>query len=196
MTSRTRATVPWPWQATETLRGTGEDELAAFADLRIQLDERRHPERLEAIERRGRATFLEGAEAQSRAAEGRPMTAHEQARVKPPMFSGGSSHHSTGHTESARYPGQIRFTFEVPLAEIRSDLHTRIAELRRRRGVGQVERSRGTLSGQERISGTRITTAAIARLVDAGWDSDRIRLEYPELEPADIRVALRQANAG
>ena len=70
VTSRTRATVPWPCQATETLRGTGEDELAAFADLRIQLDERRHPERLEAIERRGRATFREGAAAQSRAAEG------------------------------------------------------------------------------------------------------------------------------
>ena len=69
MTSRTRATVPWPWAATETLRGTGEDELAAFADLRIQLDTKwRDPERLEAIERRGRATFREGAEAQSRAA--------------------------------------------------------------------------------------------------------------------------------
>ena len=53
----------------ETLTGRGEDELAAFADLRMQLDERQRPEKLEAIERRGRAAFLEGAEAQSQAAD-------------------------------------------------------------------------------------------------------------------------------
>ena len=101
-----------------------------------------------------------------------------------------------GETEAARYPGQIVFRFEVPLREIRSDLHTRIAELRRRRGVGQIDRTRGVLSGQARVRGTRITTAAIARLVADGWSEDRIRAEYPELEAADIRAAVRQAAAG
>ena len=86
--------------------------------------------------------------------------------------------------------------FKVPLNEIRSDLHTRIAELRRRRGVGKVDQSKGVIGGQARISGTRISAAAIARLVGAGWDSDRIRQEYPELEEADIRAAIRQSKAG
>src|SRR5262245_20352247 len=58
----------------ETLTGVGEDELAAYADLRILLDERTHGEALEAIERRGRAAFLEGAEAQSQSTHGRPLT--------------------------------------------------------------------------------------------------------------------------
>lgn len=102
----------------------------------------------------------------------------------------------TGQVEAARYPGQILMTFEVPLQEIRADLHTRIADLRRRHGVGRVDRTKGVLSGQSRISGTRITTAAIARLVGAGWSADRIRAEFPELEPADIAAAMHQAKAG
>jgi hypothetical protein len=44
----------------ETTTGRGVDELAAYADLRIRLDERQRSEKLEAIERRGRAAFLEG----------------------------------------------------------------------------------------------------------------------------------------
>jgi hypothetical protein len=44
--------------------------LAAFADLRIRLDEQRKTERLDDIERRGRAAFLEGAEERSQTVEG------------------------------------------------------------------------------------------------------------------------------
>ena len=47
----------------ETITGTGEDELAAMVDLRIRLDERRRTEKPHEIDRRGRAAFLEGAEA-------------------------------------------------------------------------------------------------------------------------------------
>ena len=65
----------------ETITGTGEDELAAMTDLRIQLDERRRNAKLADIDRRGRAAFLEGAEAQSQAAEGRALTNDELARV-------------------------------------------------------------------------------------------------------------------
>ena len=70
-----------PTSAGDRVRGTGEDELAAMIDLRIRLDDRRRAEKLEAIERRGRAAFLEGAEAQSQAAEGRPLTADVLERV-------------------------------------------------------------------------------------------------------------------
>jgi hypothetical protein len=52
-----------------------------MAELRFLLDERRRGEKLEEIERRGRAAFLEGTEAQSRAVEGRPLTADELERV-------------------------------------------------------------------------------------------------------------------
>ena len=45
----------------ETITGTGEDELAAFTDLRIRLDERRGAEKLGQIDRRGHGAFLEGA---------------------------------------------------------------------------------------------------------------------------------------
>jgi hypothetical protein len=65
----------------ETITGTGEDELAAMTDLRIRLDKRRKAERLDDIERRGRAAFLEGAEVRSRDVEGRPLSADELERV-------------------------------------------------------------------------------------------------------------------
>ena len=64
-----------------TITGTGADELAAMVDLRIRLDERRRGEKLGETDRRGRAAFLEGAEAQSQSAEGRPMTADKLERV-------------------------------------------------------------------------------------------------------------------
>ena len=50
-------------------------------DLRIRLDERRRADKLAEIDQRGRAAYLEGAEAQSQAAEGRPLTADELERV-------------------------------------------------------------------------------------------------------------------
>jgi hypothetical protein len=50
-------------------------------DLRIRLDERQRSDKLAEIDKRGRAAFLEGAEAQSQALEGRPLTADEQRRV-------------------------------------------------------------------------------------------------------------------
>lgn len=65
----------------EAITGTGEDELAPFADLRIRLDEHRHAEKLEAIDRRGRFAYLESAEERSQTTEGRPLTAYELKRV-------------------------------------------------------------------------------------------------------------------
>jgi hypothetical protein len=72
---------PGRGKAPETITGAGDDELGAMADLSIRLDEHRRPERLEEIQRRGRAAFLEGTEERSREAEGRPLTADELERV-------------------------------------------------------------------------------------------------------------------
>lgn len=101
-----------------------------------------------------------------------------------------------GHHEAAKAPGQITMTFNVPLKEIRSDLNERIGRLRGRRGVGKIESSKGILSGQARVKGTRISAAAVARLVAAGWSTERILEEYPELRPADIAAVKAQAEAG
>ena len=65
----------------ETIIGTGEDELAAMTDLAIRLDERRRSDQLAAIDRRGRAAFLDGAEERPMTVEGRPLTAYELKRV-------------------------------------------------------------------------------------------------------------------
>jgi uncharacterized protein (DUF433 family) len=102
-----------------------------------------------------------------------------------------------GQHEAAKAPGQITMTFNVPLQEIRSDLNERIDKLRRRRGVGTIESSKGILSGRARIKGTRIGAAAVARLVAAGWSTERILGEYPDLRPADIAAAIKaHAKAG
>ena len=71
-TSYDPGTGRWTWTARgrhpgrgktpERITGTGEDELAAMIDLAIRLDERHRDEKLNAIDRRGRAAFLEGAE--------------------------------------------------------------------------------------------------------------------------------------
>lgn len=99
--------------------------------------------------------------------------------------------------QAVRQPGQIVMTFDVPLEEIRSDLEGRIARLRHRRGIGRLEKTRGVVSGQEAVSGTRITTAAIGRMLKAGWDDERILAEYPELTPADVEAVRRSgAKAG
>ena len=55
--------------------------LTAMIDLRNRLDERRRDEKVAEIDRRSRAAYLEGAEAQSQAGEGRPLTADELERV-------------------------------------------------------------------------------------------------------------------
>jgi hypothetical protein len=72
---------PGRGKAPETITGTGDDELAAMADLRTLLDERRRPEQAAELDRRGRLAYLEGAEERSQTAEGRPLTADELARV-------------------------------------------------------------------------------------------------------------------
>jgi uncharacterized protein (DUF433 family) len=102
----------------------------------------------------------------------------------------------TGQTEAAKAPGQIAMTIDVPLREIRGDLERRIDRMRRRRGVGKIEKGRGVLAGQQRVAGTRITAAAVARLVAAGWTQAQIIEQYPDLRDADIRAVIRVTKAG
>ena len=81
----------WTWTARGRHPGRGEHPTRSpepartrwprWWTFRIRLGERQQDEKLAEIDRRGRAAFLEGAKAQSQAAEGRPLTADELERV-------------------------------------------------------------------------------------------------------------------
>jgi uncharacterized protein (DUF433 family) len=49
------------------------------------------------------------------------------------------------------------------------------------------------MAGRACIRGMRITAALVVNLVANGMSADEIVLEYPDLEPEDIRQALRYA---
>jgi hypothetical protein len=68
-------------RAPATVRGTGEDELAALTDVANQLRELRAVERRMASEEKARAAYLHGAEEHSRATLGRPLTQVELERI-------------------------------------------------------------------------------------------------------------------
>jgi len=92
--------------------------------------------------------------------------------------------------ESARTPGQVVMTFELPLDEIRADLQERIRKLRARQHVGEVSKTRGVMGSKPVMTGTRITPEAIVGMLDGGWARDRILEEFPELVLADIDAAI------
>lgn len=98
-----------------------------------------------------------------------------------------------GHFEAARAPGQIVLEFAVPLREIRSTLERDVADLRERRGAGEIERRRGVVGNQPVFAGTRIRPEAVIGLLAEGWDDHRIIEAYPDLLPADIQAARAYA---
>jgi uncharacterized protein (DUF433 family) len=72
-------------------------------------------------------------------------------------------------------------------------LQAGVRVLRERSGFGGIERRRGVLGGRPAVSGTRITPAAIRRMVKDGWSVDRILEEFPDLRAEDVKVALARA---
>jgi len=111
------------------------------------------------------------------------------------LLPGGEAVHlgPTGHLEAARRPGQITISFDIPLEEIRADLQAGVHALRERSHFGGIERRRGVLGGRPAVSGTRITPAAIRRMVKDGWSVDRILEELPDLRAEDVAGALARA---
>ena len=88
-------------------------------DLRIRLDERRRDEKFAEIDRRGRAAFLEGAEAQSRENEGRPLDGgralagsswsrrRRSAAARSPCTTGARTDSEQPHRAPRRRPGHV-----------------------------------------------------------------------------------------
>jgi uncharacterized protein (DUF433 family) len=79
------------------------------------------------------------------------------------------------------------------LKTIISDTTRDVEKMRRRdpEKIGRVERSRYVNHNAWVVGGTRIPTAAIKRFKDAGYTTQQIIDEYPDLTEVDIRAALR-----
>jgi uncharacterized protein (DUF433 family) len=56
--------------------------------------------------------------------------------------------------------------------------------------VGKIERNRYVAHNAFVVAGTRISTAAIKRFHEAGYNTAQIIREYPDLTPEDIAAAL------
>ena len=56
--------------------------------------------------------------------------------------------------------------------------------------IGEITKSRFVAHNKPVISGTRITIAAIKRFADAGYKTDQIVKEYPDLTAEDVAAAL------
>ncbi len=123
----------------------------------------------------------------------------------------------TGWTNTTLYVLQKRVLFEEPetgrlreivgtqyvlpsvaLRTVFADTERDAAALMRRANekVGQISRNRSISHNAPVIAGTRIPTAAIRRFREAGYSTDQIIAEYPDLTPADVEAALEfEANA-
>jgi uncharacterized protein (DUF433 family) len=83
-----------------------------------------------------------------------------------------------------------------PLFEMRTiiqNVERSLNRLNRRKPkqIGKVDQNRYIVRNEPVIAGTRIPTAAIYRLHQAGYSSQAIISEFPRLKPADIQAAIQ-----
>jgi uncharacterized protein (DUF433 family)/DNA-binding transcriptional MerR regulator len=102
----------------------------------------------------------------------------------------------TGARESRR-PGKQLAIKAFPMKAIVAETRTAIASDRKRPSstLGNVEKRRGVLGSQNVVAGTRVRTAAIWDLHQAGYSPEQILQEYDSLEPSDIQAALSYEKA-
>ena len=84
-------------------------------------------------------------------------------------------------------------TFTIDLQEVSDNMLNLVRRMRERKAeeIGQTSRHRYVAHNQRVIAGTRIPTSAIWNFHRAGYRTDQIIEEYPRLEPADVREAIR-----
>jgi uncharacterized protein (DUF433 family) len=83
-----------------------------------------------------------------------------------------------------------------PLFEMRTviqNVERNLARMNRRKPkqIGKVEQHRYVVRNEPVIAGTRIPTAAVYRLHQAGFTSEAIIREFPRLKPADVDAAIK-----
>jgi uncharacterized protein (DUF433 family) len=91
---------------------------------------------------------------------------------------------------SSRPPGQM--VFEIVLSEIANEVRADVERLRARRpeDEGRITRNRHVLHNRPILAGTRIPTSAIWNFHEAGYDTEHILHEYPDLTTKDIEQAI------
>ena len=84
-------------------------------------------------------------------------------------------------------------TFTIDLQEVSDRMLSLVRRMRERKAeeIGQTSRHRYVAHNQRVIAGTRIPTSAIWNFHKAGYRTEQIIEEYPRLEPADVREAIR-----
>lgn len=85
----------------------------------------------------------------------------------------------------------------LALGEVISDMRHAVDQLRQRRPdqIGQITRSRFVNHNAPVIAGTRIPISAIRDFADAGYTTEQIIEEYPDLTDRDVAAALRDQEA-
>lgn len=95
--------------------------------------------------------------------------------------------------ESRHEAGSGQEVFQIPLRIIVGGMRERIKEMNRRDDseIGRIDRSRGIVSNQAVIAGTRIPVSAIKEFGAAGYSVAQILAEYPTLDKRDVEAALQ-----
>lgn len=96
----------------------------------------------------------------------------------------------TGQIEAA-VSGQYGAT--IPLDSVAEEMREKANKLRERDSdkVGTIERHRFVMGNAPVFGGTRISVDGVKSLLAAGFSTDAILAEYPDLEAADVKAAKR-----
>lgn len=83
--------------------------------------------------------------------------------------------------------------FDIPLRVAISSVRAAIAKLNERDAtkLGKVDRERFVAQGQYVVKGTRVPVSLIASFARAGYTTQQILREYPDLAAEDVAAALR-----
>jgi uncharacterized protein (DUF433 family) len=99
----------------------------------------------------------------------------------------------TGELLDAHHGNEIDQTVEsfgLPLRDLRTGLEETIQQILARRH-GEITRLRNVQGHQSIVEGTRVPTAKIAAVADAGWSRERILSAFPHLTADDVDAALK-----
>lgn len=103
---------------------------------------------------------------------------------------------ATGEHVAGSEPGQ-RLIEEIVIEAVARDVERESAGLQDRDPsmFGRVDRSRNVMSNQWVIAGTRIPTAVVWDYHEAGYTTEQIQTEYPDLSAGDVAAAIRHERA-
>lgn len=97
----------------------------------------------------------------------------------------------SGARMATHHPGQLTFS-TIDMEEVAQAVRREVDRVRRREPehIGHIMQHRFVVHNEPVLAGTRIPTEAIWNLHAAGYDTDAILYEYPDLTPDDVRAAI------